>query len=174
MHSISSHGLTWRLPDNRPLFQNLSFRFGSERTGLVGPNGIGKSVLLGILAGIVAPASGSVSRPGRVALLPQDTGFLRAGSVAAALGVEALWRAWSRVAGGTAAGEDADMLSGEWDIEARIHRALEGAGLAGLHPDRSCSVLSGGELARLAGLRGHRGARVRLGGVPGRPAGGLP
>jgi ATPase subunit of ABC transporter with duplicated ATPase domains len=150
MQSISSQGLTWRLPDNRPLFQNLSFHFGSVRTGMVGPNGIGKSVLLKILAGIVAPASGSVSRPGRVAYLPQDTACLRAGSVAAALGVEALWRAWSRIADGTAAGEDADLLSGEWDIEARIHQALEGAGLGGLHPDRSCAHLSGGELARLA------------------------
>lgn len=150
MHSISSHGLTWRLPDKRPLFQDLSFHFGSVRTGLVGPNGIGKSVLLKIMAGMIAPAEGAVSRPGRVAFLPQDTGYLRAGSVAAALGAETLWRAWSRVTDGTAAGEDAELLSGEWDIEARIHRAIEGAGLGGLHPDRSCADLSGGELARLA------------------------
>lgn len=150
MHSISSYGLSWRLPDSRPLFQNLSFQFGSLRTGLVGPNGIGKSVLLKILAGVVVPSSGSVFRPGRVAFLPQDTGYLRAGSVAAALGVEALWRAWSRVADGTAAGEDTDLLSGEWDIEARIHRTLADAGLEGLHPDGSCADLSGGELARLA------------------------
>jgi ATPase subunit of ABC transporter with duplicated ATPase domains len=150
MHSISSHGLTWRLPDSRPLFQNLGFQFGSVRTGMVGPNGIGKSVLLKILAGILEPASGSVSRPARVGYLPQDTGPLRLGNVAAALGVEPLWNAWSRVVGGTAAGEDADLLSGDWDIEARIHRALEGAGLEGLHSDGPCADLSGGELARLA------------------------
>jgi ATP-binding cassette subfamily F protein 3 len=44
-----------------------------DRTGLVGPNGCGKTTLLRILAGLDAPDSGSVQKPGalRIGYLPQ-------------------------------------------------------------------------------------------------------
>ena len=46
----------------RPLFESLSFGlFENERTGLIGPNGTGKSTLLKILAGLESPDSGELS-----------------------------------------------------------------------------------------------------------------
>ncbi|MFE6679433.1 ribosomal protection-like ABC-F family protein [Streptomyces sp. NPDC057729] len=43
-----------------------------ERLLITGPNGAGKSTLLRVLAGEVAPDSGSVSRRGRIGYLPQE------------------------------------------------------------------------------------------------------
>ena len=53
--------------DGAPLFDGLSFVLGDgERAGLVGPNGVGKSTLLRLLAGVDRPDRGAVAdRRGR-------------------------------------------------------------------------------------------------------------
>jgi len=56
------------------LFENTSFTLNpGERTGLVGPNGCGKTTLMRILAGLEPPTSGQVSRDPdlRIGYLPQ-------------------------------------------------------------------------------------------------------
>ncbi|MEJ5944374.1 ATP-binding cassette domain-containing protein [Pseudokineococcus basanitobsidens] len=62
-------------PDGRPLLHEVSFRVveGSV-TALVGPNGVGKSTVLRLVAGEQAPDEGAVSRSGGVAVLRQDVG----------------------------------------------------------------------------------------------------
>ncbi len=59
----------------RPLFENISVKFGNgNRYGLIGANGCGKSTLMKILGGDLAPTSGSVSvdADGRLGKLRQD------------------------------------------------------------------------------------------------------
>lgn len=64
--------LTLKTPDfTRTLVSDLTLAFGSERTGVVGRNGCGKSSLLSVLAGMRDPAGGVVSRTGRVGFLRQ-------------------------------------------------------------------------------------------------------
>src|SRR6187401_858306 len=61
--------------DGAPLFDGLSFVLGDgERAGLVGPNGVGKSTLVRLLAGVDRPGRGAVSTGagGRVGWLPQE------------------------------------------------------------------------------------------------------
>lgn len=56
------------------LFENVSFSLNpGERTGLVGPNGCGKTTLMRILAGLEPPTSGHVSQDHllRIGYLPQ-------------------------------------------------------------------------------------------------------
>jgi ATP-binding cassette subfamily F protein 3 len=56
------------------LFENVSFSLNpGERTGLVGPNGCGKTTLMRILAGVEPPTSGYVSHAPqlRIGYLPQ-------------------------------------------------------------------------------------------------------
>ncbi|MFY9487983.1 MAG: ABC transporter ATP-binding protein [Solirubrobacterales bacterium] len=43
-----------------------------ERVALLGPSGCGKSTLLSLIAGLLTPASGSISVDGAVALMPQS------------------------------------------------------------------------------------------------------
>ncbi|MBO0722520.1 MAG: ATP-binding cassette domain-containing protein, partial [Blastocatellia bacterium] len=70
---LSAVDLGYRLPDDRLLFKSLTFSFNEIRSGLVGPNGVGKTTLLEILAGSLPPASGSITRCGRLSYLPQES-----------------------------------------------------------------------------------------------------
>jgi macrolide transport system ATP-binding/permease protein len=139
-----------------------------QRIGLVGENGVGKSTLLRLLAGVEAPDTGEVSRPADIGLLHQEPPFglaVRVGSVVAGAltEVRAVLRRLDALARqlATAPG-DAEVLAryGEalelaeayeaWDADRRAERVLDGLGLAGVAPDRAVGTLSGGQRSRLA------------------------
>src|SRR5437867_10525006 len=64
--------------DADPLFDDLGFElFSGQRVGLVGPNGVGKTTLLRILAGLDQPDIGTVRlhAGARVSLLRQQPEF---------------------------------------------------------------------------------------------------
>src|ERR1700675_2666778 len=65
--------------DATPLFEDLGFELNSgQRVGLVGPNGVGKTTLMRILAGLDSPDTGDVRlhAGARVALLRQQPDFV--------------------------------------------------------------------------------------------------
>ncbi len=70
--SISVRHVTVTLPDGRTLLHDLNDTFQRERTGLLGRNGAGKSVLARVLVGLFQPETGQVTRHGTVAYVPQE------------------------------------------------------------------------------------------------------
>lgn len=67
--------VTYHLPDGRTLLDGVSLRVADgARVALVGPNGVGKSTLLRIVTGDVAPHGGAVVRSGGLGVMRQDVG----------------------------------------------------------------------------------------------------
>jgi len=58
---------------DREILKSLTWRLApGERTGILGSNGVGKSTLLGLLAGTIAPTTGRISRGSTVKLRVLD------------------------------------------------------------------------------------------------------
>lgn len=150
-------------PDGTPAVRDVSGTFGAGRTGLVGRNGSGKTTLLRLIAGELAPTSGSVARSGRVELLPQRLTLDVGRRIADMLGVAAVVDAVRAVESGDVDPRHFDTIGDDWDAEARAAAALAAAGLPAGSLDRRVGELSGGEavLAALVGVR-LRGAEITL------------
>ncbi len=137
-----------------------------DRIAVVGPNGVGKSTLLRVLAGLLQPDAGTVTAAGTVGYLPQERD--RQGDetamdyIARRTGVGAADAAMlaasdrlaqasgeSQTAGEYAAALDTYLALGGPDLEVR---AIELAARLGLPADldRPAAALSGGQAARLA------------------------
>ncbi|MGZ4350217.1 MAG: ATP-binding cassette domain-containing protein, partial [Solirubrobacteraceae bacterium] len=68
-------GLAYAHPGGDLLFSDVSFRVSpGQHVGLVGRNGVGKSTLLKILAGVLTPDEGEFSIGGATGYMPQDVG----------------------------------------------------------------------------------------------------
>jgi ATPase subunit of ABC transporter with duplicated ATPase domains len=134
-----------------------------DRVGIVGPNGIGKSTLLRVLAGLEAPDRGQVIRGGEVGYLPQEP-LTRPGEtvrdyLARRTGVGAAEQEMDALAARlhdepALAHDYSEVLErflalGGDDFEARVGAVLDEVGL-GRRADRELTSLSGGEAARAA------------------------
>ncbi|MCR5876018.1 ATP-binding cassette domain-containing protein [Phenylobacterium sp. J426] len=144
--------LSFAAPDGRVLLDNLSLAFGPERTGLVGRNGVGKTTLVRLILGELAPSAGFVRVCGRVGVLRQTLQPPPGASVADLLGVTHALSRLRRIEAGE--GTEDDLADADWTLEARLAEALAGVGLPDLDLDRPAASLSGGQTTRaaLAGL----------------------
>ena len=168
-HVVASN-LAYAHPGGDLLFSEVSFRISpGQHVGLVGTNGVGKSTLLRILAGELAPDDGEYAVGGLVGYMPQDVGVsdgeqtVRALVLSMAphavrqagesmLALEAQLEAGDPSAGMKLGEAIADWsalggyeLEGQWDASCRriIHASF--AEVA----DRPARTLSGGERKQL-------------------------
>ncbi|GCD33001.1 ABC transporter ATP-binding protein [Streptomyces chrestomyceticus JCM 4735] len=143
-----------------------------RRVGIVGENGVGKSTLLRLLAGVDEPDAGQVTRPDDLGFLHQEMPFDGATTIARVL-ADALREAraalaeldrLTRLLAGTpddhpghaelldAYGKQLEHAqeSEAWDADRRAAIVLDGLGLGGFGHDRTLGSLSGGQRGRLA------------------------
>jgi ATP-binding cassette, subfamily C, bacterial CydD len=126
---VEARGLGYRYPGAaRPVVDSLDLTAGVGLTALTGPSGAGKSTVLELLAGLRAPASGSVEAP-RTHLVSQRP-FLTVGSIrenltlglAGPTSSETLWAALREV------GLDGVVAAREGGLDAPL--GDDGAGLS--------------------------------------------
>ena len=80
----------------RLLFEQLSFSLRAGEAAIVsGPNGVGKSSLLRLAAGLLEPTGGVINRSGRIALADESLALDRQSPLATAL------QFWAAIDGGT-------------------------------------------------------------------------
>jgi ATP-binding cassette ChvD family protein len=144
----------------------LAFLPGAK-IGVVGPNGMGKSTLLRMMAGLEQPSNGEVRlMPGySVGILPQepplDEGKTVLGNVEEGVAeTKALMERYNLVAANMAADYSDDLLEemgrlqeqldlrDAWDLDSRVDQAMDA--LRSPPPDAEVASLSGGERRRVA------------------------
>jgi len=148
--SLTLESVSFLLPDGRPLFTDLDLRFDARPTGLVGRNGVGKSVLARILAGQLTPSTGRCLRVGSVCYLPQQVAPAAGASVARVAGAQPVLDALARIESGSVDPADFDAVGERWGLPQALANALEQHGLGHLSPNQPAAELSGGELTRVA------------------------
>lgn len=147
---IALEGVSFVLPDGTPLFSQLKETFDSRPTGLVGRNGVGKSVLSQILAGKISPSSGRFTRSGMAYYLAQQILYPPTATVADLAGVRPIIDAIERIERGCVSAADFDLVSHHWDIRQRLQHELEQCELGHVSATTLASQLSGGESMRVA------------------------
>ncbi|GAA1952143.1 ABC-F family ATP-binding cassette domain-containing protein [Brevibacterium antiquum] len=159
--AVSISDLGYRLGDDTEIFTSLSATIPAATVGLVGDNGVGKSTLARIIAGLLRPTAGSITGAEGAVYIDQLLPHAE-DSVASALGITEIRSALSTALAGQAQPDDFEVIGDDWDIEERALSALADLGLmldaAAL--DRRLSTFSGGQAMRIglarAALAGDR------------------
>ena len=144
---LTLQSLSASAPDGTALFRDLNLTCHNERTGLVGPNGVGKSTLFRIIMGEIAPVSGTLARSGMIGCLRQNWPDLSI-SIAEALGVAPQLALLDRIEAGQ--GDEQDFEQADWFLPDRLSKCLEQVGLGHLGQDNKLGCLSGGQRTRVA------------------------
>ncbi len=138
--------VAWVLPDGQPLWgRPLNLVLGPGATGIVGANGVGKSVFLQLLLGRLPPSAGTVVGGARLHAVAQEVGVAPGSTVADVAGLAPVLQALARLEAGQGTPDDLALADGQWDLPARWQRALGELGLSHLQPGDAAQRLSGGE-----------------------------
>lgn len=137
-------------PDGQRVFSQLDLQLDRRPTGLVGRNGVGKSVLARLLAGELAPTAGRCERTGAVGYVPQHIVCAPGATVAAIAGVQPVLDALARIEAGSVNAADFEQVGERWDIRQQLIAWLDEQGLDHLRPEQPADQLSGGELTQVA------------------------
>lgn len=147
---VTLEGVSYQLPDGSPLFSDLNLHLDQRHTGLVGRNGVGKSVLAHLIAGDIAPTAGRCLRTGKVYYLAQHITHAPGQTVADLAGVQPIINALERIEQGSTAPGDFDAVGEQWNIRQQLLDQLAHNNLGHLTPSTPTSRLSGGEAMRVA------------------------
>ncbi|ELI5732360.1 ABC-F family ATP-binding cassette domain-containing protein [Vibrio fluvialis] len=150
MPFLQATQISYQFDNGDTLFHSITCSMTQRRVGLVGRNGVGKSLLAELLSGERQPSTGSIALPNSVAIYRQLPSELLSGtrSIGEFLGKQAILDALKRIESGDCSQHWFDIVGDEWDLPAKLNQQL-----ASMHlpqdPAFLCAKLSGGQLARL-------------------------
>ncbi len=147
---VTLESVSYHLPDGSSLFTNLDLHIDHRRTGLVGRNGVGKSLLARLIAGHISSFTGRCTRSGTVYYLAQHVSPEPGHTVADLAGVRPVISALERIEQGSTEQADFDCIGERWGIRQQLLDQLAQNNLAHLTPSTPASALSGGEAMRVA------------------------
>lgn len=150
MPTLQAMNISHQFDNGDTLFSQISCSMTKSRVGLVGRNGVGKSLFSSILLGELMPSSGVVKAPSSFAIYRQQASHLLQSklSIAEYLGKDAILNAIHQVESGDCNEHWFDLIGNEWDLGSRLKKQLVDMKLPS-DPHFPCAQLSGGQLARL-------------------------
>lgn len=147
---VSLHHVSFQFANGETLLEDLDLSIDHTPTGIVGRNGLGKSILAKLIARRLAPSSGRLNGSATVAYVPQTLAVQPGESLADITRTASALAALERMAHGEALADDLELIDDRWDLAERLRTALDAAGLPQLRADTPADQLSGGQLARVA------------------------
>lgn len=150
MPVLNAYNISHHFDNGELLFEHLSLSMNQHRVGLVGKNGVGKTILASILLGVIKPTSGVVSQPTSFAAYHQHASNLLTEecTIAQFLGKENILEALKHIEAGDCSPKWFDLVGDDWNLKVRLNQQLASMGLP-QDPNFACARLSGGQLARL-------------------------
>lgn len=150
MPVLKAYNISYKFDNGTELFQHLLCSMDKGRIGLVGRNGVGKSMLASILCGEQEPSSGTVKLPPSFLIFRQQLShtFADEFSIAQYLRKDEVLEALHRVELGDYSEGWFDIIGEQWDLLANLAQQLKTHGLP-VDTNFPCAQLSGGQLARL-------------------------
>ncbi|BAU96475.1 ABC transporter ATPase [Corynebacterium suranareeae] len=169
---IAIDGLSFSYPNTHVLTDISLTVSKGEIAGLIGENGVGKSTLLSLIAGVIEPDQGTIYLPENTGFIAQETDLpfdqpvqsLIDAAVAPVRAVDAAIAELStqlsdeslsaeqqaKVATDFDAALGAAEELGLWELDARIETVVAGLGLADVERSTAIGELSGGQRRRFA------------------------
>ncbi|REL30383.1 ATP-binding cassette domain-containing protein [Thalassotalea euphylliae] len=150
MPTLQAYNISYQFDNGDTLFENLSCSLTQRRVGLVGRNGVGKSLFASIISGEQLPSTGTVTPPNSYAVYRQQASELLGSelSIAQYFGVSEILTAIKNIESGDCDGRWFEIAGEQWHLPALLHEQLATLGLP-KDLNFPCAKLSGGQLARL-------------------------
>jgi len=162
---LTLQNISYKHNNSDLLFDNISFTVNNhEKIALIGPNGIGKSTLLKIIAGELQPSNGELRINSDPYYIPQIFGQYNHFTIAEALRVNHKLNALREILNGNVSEDNLTVLNDDWTIEERCDNALKYWQLSDLDLAEKIENLSGGQKTKvfLAGILIHEPELVLL------------